>query len=183
MGWAQTQDMVRDPVTGQSISRNEFARRYPGRPQPRFGEGKPVYGPGDIGGRHTNTFEMKERIRRTQQRMIDISSTSADHTEIQGRFPVNNIGEGREPIMFPVAFSTVPHMSFGFEIQGDTRHIIKGHAPSITAAVCDWSVRERPPTSRLFLGAEVIIVATGPPNTRFIVHWTAKGTGFMAPLE
>lgn len=122
----------------------------------------------------------RNSFRSTNQRINDLEQTAAAPASVSGRFLVNNAGEARAHIIFPVRFSDLPFITFGFEMQGD-KNIYAGHAPAMSATAYDWDTIDRPPFSRFYKGAHILVVSTGPPATKFIVNWTAMGTAFTSP--
>ena len=116
------------------------------------------------------------------RRMRDLRETAADIMVVSGKFPVNNVGEAYKNIVFPTIFTDIPSLGFGYEIDGDS-NLKASRAPVISAALYGWDVIDRPPVSRYYRGAKILVVSEGPPNIRFIVHWQATGIGFMGPLS
>ena len=103
----------------------------------------------------------RRQQRSVSQRGQDLAVSAADASTLTGRFLVNNLGEAQKTLLFPVKFSDIP---------------------LISAQVADWSVVDRLPASRFYVGATVRVVATGPANTKFVVHWTAQGVAFSNPV-
>lgn len=125
--------------------------------------------------------ELYKRFRNSEEtRHADIYETRAQESLVKGRFPVNNAGEGTKAIKFPVAFSNLPHITFGFELEGRNK-IAQGRSPIISAEVYDWITVDRPPFSRLYTGAHVLVTATGQNLTKFTVVWNASGIAFGNP--
>lgn len=122
----------------------------------------------------------KKSFRSDSLRMSDIRSTAADNAAVSGVFTINGAGEARSDILFPVIFSRQPEITFGFTLLGDS-DIRAGFAPSFSATVYDWNVIERPPFSRFYRGASLLITSTGPSITKFICNWTAIGMAFSSP--
>lgn len=127
---------------------------------------------------NVETFRRQQRSNFT--RMNDLSSAAAGPVSVTGQFMVNNVGEANADILFPVTFSQKPEITFGFEIQG-MRQVVDGHALTATGAVVDWNTLDRPPFSRFYKGAKLLISSDGPGSVKFIVNWTAVGIGFSAP--
>ena len=123
---------------------------------------------------------LRNEQRSQQRRAIDLTETAASPAPVSGKFMINNAGEAKVDITFPVFFSDIPYVTFGFEIQG-ANQIISGHAPAMSATVYDWDTIDRPPFSRFYKGAYIVVVSTGPPGTKFICTWTAMGTAFTSP--
>jgi hypothetical protein len=123
----------------------------------------------------------RRQQRSVSQRGQDLAVSAADASTLTGRFLVNNLGEAQKTLLFPVKFSDIPLMTFSYEIL-DNVNIIEGRLPMISAQVADWSVVDRLPASRFYVGATVRVVATGPANTKFVVHWTAQGVAFSNPV-
>lgn len=125
--------------------------------------------------------ELYKKIHRAEAtRHADIYETRAQESMVKGRFPVNNAGEGTKSIKFPVAFSNLPHITFGFELE-DVAKIARGRSPIISAEVYDWITVDRPPFSRLYTGAHIVVVAEGQNLSRFTVVWNASGIAFSNP--
>lgn len=124
--------------------------------------------------------QTRNNIQAVQRRTMDLAETAATATPVSGKFMVNNAGEAKADIVFPVRFADIPYITFGFEILGN-QPIIDGHAPAMSAYVYDWSTIDRPPFSRFYKGANIFVVSTGPPALKFIVNWTAIGTAFTSP--
>ena len=108
----------------------------------------------------------------------DIMTTRAQETVVNGRFVINNTGEARKSIVFPVAFSKLPVITFGVEIAPG---FISTRAPVITAEVYDWQFTERLPISRLYTGAKVLVVSEGATVSKFTITWSASGIAYSNP--
>lgn len=121
----------------------------------------------------------RHQLNSEQTRHNDIMSTRAQETVLNGRFGVNNAGEAYKNIVFPVTFSKLPLITFGFELDGVSSSIVT-RAPVITAEVYDWLFIERLPLSRLYTGAKILVVSEGF-TVRFTVTWSASGMAFTSP--
>ena len=124
---------------------------------------------------------MQRRQQSQQLRMNDLAETASSITQVGGKIKINNAGEAYIEIEFPVYFTDIPSVSFGYEIN-DVKSIAKGSAPTVTAEIYEWETYERPPSSRFYTGAKMVVVSTGPPLIKFIVHWQATGIAFTNPI-
>lgn len=150
----------------------------------------------------------KNRQKAIHQHSKDLEESYAGAVPCHGKFLVNGPGEAEKIVYFPVAFSNVPVVTFGFEVKSNNNLVwtsysptgepelregvparagaassglVKGDAPIITAIVAEWLVNERVPVDRHFVGAKIITVCDGPSSTKFITHWTASGIAFSNP--
>ena len=123
--------------------------------------------------------QLRNGIRNDQRRMMDLQEVTAGNVTIPGRFMINNAGEANAEISFPVQFSQLPYLTFGFEMQ-NPEVIVKGFAPTFSAYIIDWKTIERPQYSRLYTGCTIKVVGEGPPNTKYICVWNAVGVAFQA---
>ena len=125
--------------------------------------------------------ELYRKFRNSETtRHNDIAHTRAQNSLVKGRFPVNNAGEAVKSIVFPVAFSELPSITFGFELE-ESSNIASGNAPIISAEVYAWITEDRPPVSRLYTGAHIMVTSIGQALSMFTVVWSASGTAFMNP--
>ena len=142
------------------------------------------------------------------QRMKDLKEMFSQNTQVFGKYLVNGPGEAMKDVKFPVAFSNVPVVTFGFEVRSennlvwtefDDQHrpyprdtqpgvaagaysgLVHGEAPIITGLVSDWIAEEVPPHEQRFIGASLLTVSDGPIGTKFIVHWSAAGMAYANP--
>lgn len=105
---------------------------------------------------------------------------AAETTRISGEFPFQGAGEGKVDVIFPVMFMEKPIFTFGAEVP-DSQTIVSGKYPTISAAVAEWKMLERPPITRLYYGCSVIVVVGGYQSQKLIVHWSLEGTALMNP--
>jgi PKD repeat protein len=122
------------------------------------------------------------RLRRTQStiqtRMSDLQSAAADVTVVSCKIPVNNTGETEVTFMFPVKFSDIPSVVFGFQNQTTP---IAGQAPLFSASVLHWHTEDRLPFSRLYTGATFLIVSEATPGYSYVCNATITGVAFSGP--
>ena len=127
----------------------------------------------------------KELFRRSYknetQRAINLDSMAFSQGDISGKFTVNNTGEAFKNVYFPVSFSQVPGITFGYELKPYDK-FIEGSRPSINAYVNNWIVEDKPPFKRKYLGANITVISTGPKFHKFIVHWKATGLAYSNPV-
>jgi hypothetical protein len=123
---------------------------------------------------------LRNNIRSSNLRAYDFNDVAASDSTVSGKFTVNGSGEARAHVLFPVSFSVLPYMTFGFEVQSSTQ-ILKQHAPAMSATVYDWDTLDRPPFSRFYKGASLLVVSSGPSDLKFICSWSATGTAFTSP--
>lgn len=105
---------------------------------------------------------------------------AADKMFLSGEIRVAGAGESKAYITFPVKFSEKPHLSFGAEVtEGDA--LAPGFMPSVSVVILGWTTQERPPTSRLYTGAQLGIVTEGVFHQKLVVHWNLIGTAITSP--
>lgn len=127
-----------------------------------------------------NVNSFRKQLNSEQVRHADMAASRAQETVLKGRFNVNNTGEAYKSVVFPVAFSTLPLVTFGFEVN-TLDSIVQTRAPKITAQVYDWQYTERLPTSRIYYGAKFLVVSEGAMVSAFTVTWQASGIAFSGP--
>lgn len=125
--------------------------------------------------------DFRKSMRLNESRLSDAREMAAADSVLDGKFLVNNTGEAYKDVFFPVLFSTIPSVSFGFEMQ-EGEKTIDGQVPAFTAHAYDWLTIERPPISRFFNGMKVRVVSSGPAYHKFIVHWRVSGIAFTNPV-
>jgi hypothetical protein len=125
-------------------------------------------------------YDLRRRMNSQNQRAADISSSAADITISSCRIQVNNPGEAIVPISFSCKYTHPPTLNFGFEYHSTPA---AGRSPLISASVKEFLTIDRPPNSRLYTGAEIIIVAESSPGVSFVVVATASGMAFSGPTE
>lgn len=103
-------------------------------------------------------------------------------TSVDGQFLVDGSGEAAQTVHFPVRFIERPNFVSGGELHLDTSPVA-GQAPTISCVINTWITD--PPvltTAQLyFIGANLVVVSTGPSNQRMWVHWRATGRALVAP--
>lgn len=127
-----------------------------------------------------NIEQLRNSMRNEQVKFHDLEQTAANAATVTGKFTVNGAGEARAHVLFPVTFSVLPYMTFGFEVQS-ANQIVKQHAPAMSGTVYDWDTLDRPPFARFYKGAHLLIVSSGPPGLKFVCSWSAVGTAFTSP--
>ncbi|NBR22237.1 MAG: hypothetical protein EBU08_00300 [Micrococcales bacterium] len=106
---------------------------------------------------------------------------AAGPTRLTGEFLLMGAGEKRVPVDFPVSFSEKPLLTFGAELQ-EGAAVVDGKFPTVSVVVARWFTFERPPFSRLFSGAELMVVTTGSPTQQLIIHWHLDGVALTNPI-
>lgn len=101
---------------------------------------------------------------------------------IVGFISITGVGEAVVPVRFPVRFIELPAMSFGGSL-GDNQAIPAFNFPTINAMVKAFDFEVRDETgSRYYNGAEIIVVTTGPPDMRSVLHYQFEGVALNNPL-
>lgn len=115
--------------------------------------------------------------RASQARHHALSQVQPDFTVSTCVIRVNDTGEVVASFPFACAYSEVPSITYSFQIQSVTR----GKAPLISASVLEWQTVDRYPSSRLFVGADLLIVSENVPDVSFVVVAEAKGMAIAGP--
>ena len=127
-----------------------------------------------------NISQLRSQMRQENVSKAGIDAMAADITTLTGEIRVNGAGESRAQITFPLKFSQKPSLSFGGEIiEGDA--ILDGFMPTVNVVVLGWRTEERPPTSRLYIGADLGVVLGGVNHQKAIIHWTLVGKAITSP--
>lgn len=139
----------------------------------------------------TNLNQLYGKLQRKEQNRVNdadrVASGLASPISIEGTFLVDGSGEASADIVFPVKFIERPNISFGGELHLDTNPVA-GQFPTISVVVNRW-ITDPPAaltytvaTLKLyFVGAQLLVVTTGPTSQRMWVHWTAKGRAIINP--
>jgi hypothetical protein len=101
-------------------------------------------------------------------------------TRLSGEIRVNGAGETKAEITFPIRFSEKPKLSFGAELLEEDP-IVAGFMPYANVVVLGWITQERPPTSRLYVGARLGIITGGVHHQKMVVHWHLEGSAITYP--
>jgi hypothetical protein len=109
------------------------------------------------------------------------AAAAAGPTQLTGEFLMMGAGEKRIPVDFPIVFSEKPLLTFGAEVQEGSA-VLDGSFPTVSVVVGKWFTREAPPFSRLFIGAELLVVTTGITTQQTIIHWHLSGLGLTNPI-
>lgn len=105
----------------------------------------------------------------------------ASKTKLTGELKVNGAGETQVQVTFPVKFTEKPFLSFGAELL-EREPILPGFLPTISVVVLGWITEERPPTSRLYVGAKLAVVTGGAAYQKMSVHWTVEAMALGNPV-
>lgn len=116
-----------------------------------------------------------------------INSSLASPMTIEGTFLVDGAGEATADLVFPVKFIERPNLTFGGELHLDTNPVA-GQFPTISVVVNRWATD--PPAANTFtvatlklyfIGAQLLVVTTGPSTQRMWVHWKASAKAIINP--
>jgi hypothetical protein len=124
--------------------------------------------------------DLRKMLNSYNLRGSDIIQSAADITISSCRIKVNNPGEAIVPISFSCKYTHVPTVNFGFEYHSTPA---RGRMPLISASVLEFETIEKPPHSRLYVGADILIVSEASPGVSFVVVATASGMAFTGPTE
>lgn len=142
-------------------------------------------------GRATSVTQLGGKIQRNYSLRTNdadrVASGLASPMSVEGTFLVDGAGEAIADIVFPVKFIERPNLSFGGELHLDTNPVA-GQYPTISVVVNRWATD---PSAALtftvatlklyFVGAQLLVVTTGPTTQRMWVHWSAKGRAIINP--
>lgn len=114
-----------------------------------------------------------------------INSAQPTDTSIEGTFLVDGRGESRKTVLFPCRFIHRPNFTTGGELHLDSA-AVAGSYPILSCVVNGngWILDPPQPTDYskvYFVGAELIIVTTGPATQRMWIHWRASGKAIVNP--
>jgi hypothetical protein len=110
-----------------------------------------------------------------------INSFLPTDTAVEGTFLVDGSGEALKIVNFPIRFIGRPIFTTGGELHLDTNPV-PGQFPTISCVINRWSTEQHAGFSKMyFIGAELLVVTTGPSNQRLWVHWRASGRGIVNP--
>lgn len=121
----------------------------------------------------TNATSTNERER--------INNFLPTDTAVEGTFLVDGSGEATKTVHFPVRFINRPVFTSGGEMHLDTNPVA-GQFPTVSCVVHRWITEQHAGFSKMyFVGAELLVVTTGPTSQRLWVHWRASGKGIVNP--
>lgn len=121
----------------------------------------------------------KRNARSRETRQHDLANAAAGVVVSTCRIKVNNAGEARAPFIFACKYSQIPTITFGYEMHSDP---IAGRVPVFSASVIDFATYDKS-SSRLYIGANLLIVSESTSDISFVVIATATGVAFSGPLE
>jgi hypothetical protein len=93
---------------------------------------------------------------------------------ICGFLTVNGAGSTLQPVKFPLRFTEMPSMSFGWSLM-EGQQLQTGAYPIVSVGVGRWTLEDHPMAIRYYAGAELAISASGRSDQRLIIHWQAEG--------
>ena len=109
--------------------------------------------------------------------------SGSELTRLSGEVLFAGAGEGRADVVFPSMFVEKPMFSFGGELPLG-QPIIDRNWPTVSVIVTDWLTLTRPPFTRLYYGASLLIVCGGLDTQKLIVHWHMDGKTMSAdPID
>lgn len=118
----------------------------------------------------------------TRRRNIQtIQNERASPYVVSGLLEMQGIGSVQTSVDFPIAFVNKPAITFGSEwIAGSITPVLP---PVISATLMSWFLDQRGPQDpnsplAIFRGASIMVVASGPSNSHFYLHWSATGLAF-----
>lgn len=123
---------------------------------------------------------MQQRNRAATKDRIE-AQVSKQHT-VSGVFYVQGTGEAVATVSFPVRFIERPILAPGFELHPDSA-AIDGQFPTFSVTVRDWVLEERGSNQKFFVGANLLVVTTGPTGQNGWVHWSFSGRAITSPYS
>lgn len=127
---------------------------------------------------------IQRRLHRQADYRTQIEDSLATVTSVDGFFLTDGAGEAIQVVNFPVRFIERPNFVFGGEHHLDTSGV-DGQLPTVSCVINSWITD--PPvltTARLhFIGANLLVVTTGPAAQRIWIHWRATGRALTNPTS
>lgn len=112
-----------------------------------------------------------------------VTNALVTDTAVEGTFLVDGSGEALKTVSFPVKFIQRPNFTTGGELHIDTVPVA-GQFPTISCVINRWTQERVDGFSKMyFVGAELVVVTTGPTNQRMWVHWRASGKAIVNPAN
>jgi hypothetical protein len=132
--------------------------------------------------------QFRSVMRRGALEREDMASIEPQFSSVLGELQISGIGETIAQIQFrTLKFTEKPLFTYGAEVRGgmnDMSQLVgQGKMPTMSACVLDWITEDRPPTSRLFVGAYLGIVTSGVSSLRSSIHWRVEGTALVGPTS
>lgn len=100
--------------------------------------------------------------------------------QVFGRVELQGAGEALFDAAFPVWFLDPPQLSFGGELGGN-QALTAGQFPTVNIMVRSWQTTRRA-GHVYYVGAQFIVVVTGPADMFVTAHWQCEGVGLTNPL-
>jgi hypothetical protein len=119
-----------------------------------------------------NLNRQLKAIRSHERRGRDLESMTPKLTTVSTRIKINATGESVAAFEFPVKFINPPAISFGFESNSEAN---PGRAPIFSGQVIKYNTVDRFPLSRLYVGADVLIICESALGISFVAVATAQG--------
>jgi len=102
-------------------------------------------------------------------------------TAVEGTFLVDGSGEAVKIVNFPIKFINRPVFTTGGELHLDTTPV-PGQYPTMSCVINRWATEQHAGFSKMyFVGAQLLVVTTGPATQRLWVHWRASGVAIVNP--
>lgn len=135
-----------------------------------------------------NVNQLAGRVQRAMHNrntnVTRINDGLATVTSVDGVFLTDGAGEAVQTVNFPVRFIERPNFVFGGEHHLDTAGV-GGELPMMSCVINSWITD--PPiltTAQLhFIGANLLVVTSGPPTQRIWIHWRATGRALTNPVN
>lgn len=130
--------------------------------------------------RMRSSLEIKQREEMSRaRRASDLSHAAAGLTISTCRIPINNAGEARVVFTFSCKYTQLPNITFGYEMHSTPT---PGRIPIFSASVFNFKTEDKV-FSRVYTGADLLIVAESTPDISFVVVATASGIACAGPME
>lgn len=133
-------------------------------------------------------------VGRLQSSMLARDGRQSASTDFTGgplvfcaRKPIMLAGEVAFDVPFPYVFTQPPNLSSALELE-ENEHVEAGDYPTLTTTITRW-VSDRgalgigdDPNHRIYRGARIAAVITGPAQMRSIIHLRFEGLAIVGPF-
>lgn len=109
---------------------------------------------------------------------VNDAQNRAQMSVCRGTVEVIGPGEAMAKIMFPIEFTSKPHMTFGYELMSGSP-IPAGSLPRMNAMAWRWGTEKRSQITDHYKWCELVIVFEAPALSRGRVMWRAEAEALV----